>query len=329
MVAINSAPKQTEVVPFARLAPGALDGVFAAQCREWLERLDWDIADITKFVAEAIRSRSLRGSAVLVDGRAAGFGFFTIEVDRCLIGELYVSPEYRSAELHAALVDGLAQQIRHTKPRKRVESQSILFDTRGFDEAFAGHGFARHERDYLAADLDGAEPPAAEEHPRVRVREWEDSDFASALEVVYQSYRDSVDARLNAQYRTREGCADLLDALTESLWCGRFDPGLARVAVDRETRRCCGVTIASAISDRVAHLGQISVLPVYQNEGIGRAMIRETLAAAARAGFARATLAVTRENRTAAKLYGSLGFRGQLEFPVYTRDPAPFRNRTR
>src|SRR4051794_24968764 len=98
MAATFSAPRKTEAVPFGRLATGALDDVLAAQRSEWIERLDWDIAEIGEFVRSAIRARSLRGTAVLVNDVAVGFGFFTVEVDRCLIGEIYVRPEHRDAE---------------------------------------------------------------------------------------------------------------------------------------------------------------------------------------------------------------------------------------
>jgi ribosomal protein S18 acetylase RimI-like enzyme len=197
------------------------------------------------------------------------------------------------------------------------------------DEAFLDLGFERHDRDYLAIDLGTDVPARADAHPRVAVRGWLDSDYTPALEVVYQAYRGTVDARMNVQYRTREGCADLLDALTDSMWCGRFDPSLARVAIDRASGRCCGVVVASVISDRAAHLGQVSVLPDFQNEGVGRAMIAEVLEAAAAAGFPRATLAVTRANHAAMRLYRALGFVPVLEFPVYTREAAPFRLRPR
>jgi ribosomal protein S18 acetylase RimI-like enzyme len=323
MTAADSAPKKTEVVPFARLTRGALGRVLEAQRREWRERLAWDIAEIADFVEGAIDSRSLRGLALVADDEVVGFGFYTVEVERCLIGELYVRPEARSPEMSALLADGLVRRIRRAKPRMRVESQSIVFDGRGLDEAFAKLGFARHERAYLALDLDAREFDEPPEHRRVVVRAWEPSDFAPAVEVVYQGYRGSVDAKLNAQYRSREGCADLIDALTDTAWCGRFDPRLARVAVDRETGRCCGVAIASAISSPAAHFGQVSVLPRRQNEGVGRAMLESALAAARREGFATATLAVTRANVAAGALYHSLGFRSRVEFPVYTRDAAP------
>jgi hypothetical protein len=50
MSALDAVPPHTEIVPFARLAGGALDMVLTEQRREWLERLDWDIAEIAKSV---------------------------------------------------------------------------------------------------------------------------------------------------------------------------------------------------------------------------------------------------------------------------------------
>lgn len=323
----TSTPGTTAVLPFTRLADGALDPVFADQVREWRERLGWDLDEINAMIGAAVRTKALRGSALLVGDAPAGFGFFTVEVDRCLIGDLYVVPSVRSPEANAALVTGLLAQIRRAKIRRRIESQSILFDAAGAAAAFAEHGFARHERAYLAADLDGPVGAEASGHSRVRLRPWRDGDFGVVADVIYRSYQGSVDSRVNCQYRTHEGCADLLDALTDSPWCGRFDPLMTQVAVDGDTGRTCGVALASAISSDTAHLSQISVLPSHQGAGVGRAMIRTALAAARRAGFARASLAVTRENLGAVRLYRSLGFGRSLEFPVFTREAQPLTSR--
>jgi ribosomal protein S18 acetylase RimI-like enzyme len=323
MIALDSTPKKTAAVPLARLRAGALEAVNDEQRREWLARLGWDLTDVSEFVAAAIRSRSLRGSAVLVDGEVAGFGFFTLEPGRATIGDLFVRSSYRTPDTCATLVEAVVQQVRHTKPRARIESQSILLDAPAFDEPFVRLGFARHARDYLAIELPARAEDARTGHQKILVRPWTTHDYASVAEVVYQAYRGTVDASINTQYRSREGCADLLDALTDSLWCGRFRPDIARVAVDRETGKTVGVAVVSAISERAAHFGQISVAPGRQNEGIGRAMLTSALAAAEAAGFASATLAVTRENHAASRLYRSVGFRPRLEFAAYVRNAAP------
>jgi ribosomal protein S18 acetylase RimI-like enzyme len=315
---ISKAP-ELSVVSFRRLEPGALDGLLEEQRDEWLRRLSWDLGEVTRFLADAIRDRSLKGSAVLINGEPVGFGFYTVEVDRCLIGDLYVRSSSRRADVNAALVAGLVEQVLGSRTRKRIESHSICFDTTGFDAAFADEGFEGATRAYMELQLTPESTPAAD-HARVEIRPWRDNDFAQAVEVIYQAYRGTIDARMNCQYRTREGCADLLDALTDSAWCGTFSRDATSVAVDRKTNRICGVAICSRISIAAAHLGQVSVLPTYQGQRIGRALIGRTLGAARGGGCQLVTLAVTKENAVAARLYDAMGFDRKLEFRIYTRE---------
>lgn len=315
------AGSNVSVVPFGRLVPDALDPLFEAQRREWLDRLSWDLTTTSGLVATAIRDRSLRGAAVFVGGEAAGFAFYSVEPDRSLVGDFYVLPHRRTGAVNSALAEGIVRQIQRSRPRKRVENQAICFDTSGADEVFARHGFARYEREYRAAASAGATAAEAR-HESVDVRGWRDADFAGAARAIFESYRGTVDARVNGQYRSPEGCADLLEVLTSTAWCGRFDPAVTRVAVDRATGRCCGVVVASVISRSAAHLGQISVLPRYQGRGVGRALVRSALGAAEGAGLARVTLAVTLANARAARLYELAGFHPVLRFSVYTREPA-------
>lgn len=317
---ISKAPGLS-LVTFRNLEPGALDDLLELQRLEWLERLHWDLGEITRFLSNAIRARSLKGSAVMVDGEPVGFGFFTYEVDRCLIGDLYVRPDARGITVNSALARGILQQIQRSKTRKRIESQSVSFATEGFDEVFLNEGFVDAARLYMTREADtGVEQMTS--HIRVEIRPWRDADFTQAVEVIYQAYRGTVDARMNCQYRTREGCADLLDALTDSAWCGTFDRGISSVAVDRKSNRICGVAVSSRISIAAAHLGQVSVLPIYQGEGIGRAMIERSLAHARESGCRLATLAVTAANEHAAGLYASMGFTTAHEFLIHTREAA-------
>ena len=275
MASPTSRGSRPTVVSFRSLDPGALDELLETQRSEWLERLHWDLGEITSFLSHAIRTRSLKGSAVTVGGTPVGFGFFTFEVDRCLIGDMYVHPDARSTEVNAALAHGILQQIQRSKTRKRIESHSVSFASEGFREVFTDEGFTDAQRLYMTRPTDGAS--GAADHRRVELRAWRDVDFTQAVEVICQAYRGTVDARMNCQYRTREGCADLLDALTDSAWCGAFSSDMTSVAVDRKSNRICGVAICSRISIAAAHLGQISVLPIYQGEGIGRALVERSL----------------------------------------------------
>ncbi|HXG68516.1 MAG TPA: N-acetyltransferase, partial [Blastocatellia bacterium] len=159
-----------------------------------------------------------------------------------------------------------------------------------------------------------------EEQSDILIRPWEDSDFAAAAQAIYRSYRGEHDSRINSQYRTEEGCVELLSILTDHIWCGDFQPKVSRVAIDRRTGDRVGVLIASRIADRAGHIGQISLIPSHQGRGIGRRMIEEALSEFSERGFECVSLAVTASNRNAFHLYQSCGFETIHTFPVFYRE---------
>jgi ribosomal protein S18 acetylase RimI-like enzyme len=304
-------------VPVGEVAAETLARLLAAERREWLARLDWDLGEVASLVVGATRDEALRGPVLHVGGRPAGFALFSSDPQRCLVGDFYVLKGARRRETNEALATAVIAAARRARPRARIESQAICFEPEGVDEAFAREGFSRHERLFMTAK---ASHRAAVARDRFELRAWRDGDFDAVTSLVYAAYRGSVDAALNAQYRTRDGCAVLLDALTSTVWCGHFLPEASVVAVDAATRRVCGVLVASRVSRHAAHFSQISVAPRWQGIGVGEALLRYALAATAKAGLSRATLAVTRENRGALRLYERVGFRSLLDFAVYERD---------
>ena len=105
--------------------------------------------------------------------------------------------------------------------------------------------------------------------------------------------------------------------MTQHIWCGDFLPHISRVAIDPTSNRIVGTVIASRISPGVGHISQISVKPSHQNLGLGRQLIRSALNEFFSFGFRAVSLAVTRENHRAMRLYESCGFHPLFDFPVY------------
>jgi ribosomal protein S18 acetylase RimI-like enzyme len=291
--------------------------VFAAHDFEWRARLEWDMSEVSELVRTAIDERVLHGCALVGEAdRVEGFCFYAVAARRCLIGGFYVTPQVRSAAANSRLAHAVLEDIGRRPGVRRVETQSICFDTTGVEEVMEKAGFCAHERCFMRARALARDP---DEHPDVVLRPWVDADFSRCAELIYRAYRGAVDPRINSQYGSRDGCADLLDALTTTPWCGRFDAGLTQVAQARDSRRILGLAVASRISTKVGHLGQVSVLPGVQGRGIGRTIVRGALAAAADNGLDALTLAVTSENTVACRLYEREGFETTLRFQVYCR----------
>ena len=326
----TAAPTNPEarIVSLADADLHGLEALFDEQCAEWLSLLGWDYTGASRLVREVARRRELAGVVAVHDDTTVGFAFYVAEGTRCSIGDIYVSRAWRGRGIDRQMAVGILQAIDQLPRQQRVESQCVSVDNQLATEVFHARAFDRFDRAFMSADL--KLPPEGDQGasrarrkrqpPDFQLRFWEDDDFFRAVRVIHRSHRDEPDSRINSQYRTEEGCGELLSILTESIWCGSFMRRVSRVAIDRETGNQLGILIASRISARIGHLGQISVLPRYQGLGIGRRLIAAALSDFRELGFDSVTLAVTTANVGAVHLYESCGFRTIHEFPVFFKE---------
>ena len=316
---------EARIVSLADCDLHALEELFDEQCSEWLSLLGWDYTGASRLVREVARRRELAGVVAVSGDATVGFAFYVAEGNRCSIGDIYVSNAWRGLGVDRQITVGMLQAIELLPRQRRIESQCVSIDNQAATEVFLARGFERFDRAFMRADL---KPSAGDEKtapgrrrkrqpPDIELRAWEEDDFSRAVRVIHRSHRDQHDSRINSQYRTEEGCAELLSILTDSIWCGSFMRRVSRVAIDRASGNQLGILIASRISARTGHLGQISVLPRYQGLGIGRRLIDAALSDFRQLGFDSVTLAVTTANVGAVHLYGSCGFYTIHEFPVF------------
>ena len=316
------------LVPLAEADLPSLEALFDEQSEEWLERLKWDYAGPSRLVREVARQRELSGVAALSGNVTIGFGFYVAEGNRCSVGDIYVSRPWRGFGIDRQITLSMFQTIDRLPRIRRIESQCVSVDNDDATEVFVARGFHRFDRLFMSVDLDpvgdGEAPVSTRRRsgrlPDIELRSWNEDDFSSTVRVIHRSHRDQHDSRINSQYKSQDGCGELLSILTESIWCGSFMRRISRVAVERASGNQVGVLIASRISAATGHIGQISVLPGFQGLGIGRRLISAALDDYKDLGFRSVTLAVTTANVGAVHLYESCGFRTIHEFPVFYRE---------
>src|SRR5690242_4666970 len=84
-----------QVVDLRRLTSRDLDPLLAEECAEWLSELEWDFSKSADLVRRFTDMRALSGSALVEYGRITGYMYFVLEEDKGLIGDLYVTREFR------------------------------------------------------------------------------------------------------------------------------------------------------------------------------------------------------------------------------------------
>ena len=321
-VLLNS---EIKLVPLADADLTNLEKLFDEECAEWLELLRWDYTGASILIRDVARQRQLSGFVATIAGATVGFAYYLVEGRRCSIGDIYVSKNFRGDGIDRDLASAVCDQLDGMSRVRRIESQYVGIETSDADAVFQSRGFERLERNYmlveLAEHLSNKTEDAGSDKSEVSIRGWQTSDFSQATRVIHRSYRATHDSRINSQYRTEEGCAELLTILTDHIWCGDFLPQVSRVAL-RRSETMIGALIASRVSKGVGHIGQISVHPAHQGGGIGRRLIASALAEFRRMGFKSITLAVTSANTSALHLYESCGFRTIHTFPVFHRERA-------
>jgi ribosomal protein S18 acetylase RimI-like enzyme len=316
------------IIPLAEADLTGLERLFDEQCDEWLALLRWDYKGPSRLIREVTRRRELSGVAATIGGATIGFAFYVTEGRRCSIGDIYVSKPWRSLGADRQMVAAILDKLDRLTRLRRIESQCVSIGNDAANEMLSARGFKRFDRHYMTvspASLNRGATGSARSRRRgealdIVIRPWEEADFPHAARIIHQSYRGEHDSKINSQYRTEEGCAELLSIMMDHIWCGDFLPRLSSVAIDRAKNQRVGVIIASRISAGAGHLSQISVLPAYQGRGIGRRMISAVVSDFERHGFGYVSLAVTRENLAAYRLYQSCGFSTIHQFPVFYRE---------
>jgi ribosomal protein S18 acetylase RimI-like enzyme len=329
MAAAQLTNNDVAVIPLEEVSLAGLELLFDEQCDEWLALLDWDYTGPSRMIREVARQRELSGFAATSGSRTVGFAYYVVEPARCSIGDIYVSKQWRGLGADALMAKAIIKEIDGLKRPRRIESQCVTVGNTAASDVFSARGFTRFDRDYMVCDLSEAsrnayyvtaDRRASDRLIDVSIRSWREEDFTQAARVIHRSYVGRHDSRINSQYATEEGCAELLSILTDHLWCGDFLPQVSRVAVRPSTGSVVGVLVASRLATLAGHISQISIHPALQGKGLGRWMISDALAEFGDLGLESASLAVTTANASAYHLYQSCGFRPVHSFPVFYRE---------
>src|SRR3954452_1342632 len=94
-----------EIVDLRRLSAKDLDSLLDEECVVWRRELEWDFDKSADLVRRFVDMSSLNGSALVEDGRIAGYMYYVLEEDKGLIGDLYVRQDLRSAEGENLLIE--------------------------------------------------------------------------------------------------------------------------------------------------------------------------------------------------------------------------------
>jgi ribosomal protein S18 acetylase RimI-like enzyme len=298
------------LVDLRHLRSEDLDPLLEEEIEQWRDRLDWDFRLSADLVRRFVRMQALQGYALMSGAHVVGYVYYVCEDRKGLIGDLYVSREYATAENESYLLSAAIKAL-HASPRiSRVESQLMLLsDGARRSLPLASHARA-FRRNFMMVDLDSHNPlPPGKGSSLARYEPWQEREQEEASRLIARAYRDHVDGEINDQYRSVAGARRFLMNIVQYPGCGSFFQPASIVALERDAGRLCGISLASLVAFDVGHITQICVDPAVKGSGIGYEMLRRSMEALRSSGCRRASLTVTADNEEAVNLYNRTSFR--------------------
>ncbi len=304
-----------EIVDLLQIPPGDLDALLDEETDLWRRLLDWDFQASAGLVRRFASMQALNGHAMLVNRKLVGYAYFVAEERKGLIGDLFVSEHYASAENEAHLLSTTINSLMRFPSVRRIESQLLMMRyPRRIPPPYSDH-LKIYERNFMVIDLERELAlPAGRAAPKVNILGWHERYQEDVSRLIAAAYRGHIDSNINDQYRSVGGARKFLINIIQYPGCGSFFPPASWIAWNRDTGQICGVSLASLVAPTTGHITQICVAPGVKGGGLGYELLRSSLRTLAEYGCRKVTLTVTASNREAIRLYEKVGFRTLRQF---------------
>jgi ribosomal protein S18 acetylase RimI-like enzyme len=320
-----------EIIDIRRFEPHEFSNLLEAESRAWKGTLRWDFASSLRIINSCLRDKRLSGYALVDEGSIRGYSFFFYDGEKGIIGDLYVHPDLAGRGHERELLEHTLETLLATPGLRRIEAQLPHYEREELESSFRLRGFQSFLRRFMSLDLKRPRGPAgklASERPAeggwahlgLEVVPWQRRFNDDAAEMLYQSYRQHVDALINDQYASVMGATRLIENIYQNQGCGDFLTRVSRMAVHRPTQKLAGILTVTSVRTRTAHIPQVGVDPAFQGMGVGTALMEAAFPDLVDEGFEQVTLTVTDANAGAVRLYQRLGFETFKTFGAFIYD---------
>lgn len=306
-----------DVLDLRHFAASSLRDLLTEETDLWQKRLRWDYRASAQLLLDYLDSRILPGFVATEDGRPSGYIFCVYEQHKAVIGDVFATAHARerASRIESRLLEHTLELLQNTPGTARVETQLLLHPKGQFREVFAQSGFDTYPRVFMERQLRRERHPATiNVPPALRLRSWQESDFAAAGRLIALAYQGHLDSIINDQYRTVAGSLRFLHNIVRFPGCGQFDPSTSLVLAHRDRDELAGIVLCSRVNRDTGHVTQLCVEPALRHAGLGRLLLLHCMEALSGQALDYISLTVTEGNQDALQLYRRMGFKARHTF---------------
>jgi ribosomal protein S18 acetylase RimI-like enzyme len=321
----------SEIIDIRQIDASQFLPLLQIESRVWSAGLRWDYTSAVRLISSCLEEKRLQGFALVNHRKIKGYSFFFCEGEKGLIGNLFVEPDGPVLPEALTLLQRVIETITKTPGIDRVETQLPHYAFDDLNPCFVAYGFRGFQRRFMAANLTqhSGRPrstggpdvnPSAGSHAIAGdfvMESWERRHDRQASILLYQTYKNHIDAAINNQYASESGASRLIENIMHQRGCGEFLPKASQVAIHRASGRLAGVLALTSVRPQTAHIPQIAIATEFQGIGLGSEMLERCFDDLRNRGFEEVSLTVTDLNVGAVRLYERVGFENFRTFGAF------------
>lgn len=295
-----------------------MEPVLDEEIRTWQDGFEWDFSSSAELVMRFVNMQSLAGYAMVIEGRVEGYTYYITEDHKGMIGDVFLRREYRTPEMESRLLESALAALMSDRQIRRVETQLMMLSSPLRRKMPLPRWLQVFPRTFMMKRLAGGTGMAAgRAAAEIAITPWRDQMHEEAAKLIASCYKGHVDSRINDQYRSVEGARKFLLNIIQYPGCGRFFGTGSFLCKRRDSGEVCGLILASVVGPGAGHITQLCVPHAQRGRGIGRELLRHSIAELAAYGCHQVSLTVTSSNLEAIQLYEKTGFTARREFAAH------------
>ena len=154
--------------------------------------------------------------------------------------------------------------------------------------------------------------------PQYKITGWSDEYKEQAIEIIHDSFKDTVDALFDTRFRSYNGVEDIINKIIENIY-GEFLPNNTSVLLC--DNRICGIAFANLTTPEIANIPLVAISKRHRGKGYSKNLLQRTVRSivdSAKLKENKCTeINVTTEtnNYKALKMYRRVGFKEDYCYP--------------
>lgn len=147
--------------------------------------------------------------------------------------------------------------------------------------------------------------------------DWNNDFFEDAIKIVYNSFKNSTDAKFDPRFLSHEGVKDIIEKITNSIY-GDFLPDITKVLLFEGNAK--GICFANITAGTIANIPLIGIEKEHRKRGYGNLLLKSAVNSLVQAvingekAVSEVNASVETDNYPALKMYRKIGFKEDYSY---------------